>query len=79
MGSITMAILVNQCPNKPKVNIGRDGIMSEQVRFLNKDPHFFLPFDHEVKAKHRREIISTVVHSLIAMGALALLIGWVML
>jgi hypothetical protein len=73
-----MAILVNQCPNKPKVNIGRDGIMSEQMRYLNNDPHYFLPFDHEVKAQHRKEMWKAIWQSLIAIGSLILILGWVL-
>lgn len=27
----------------------------EQMRFLRHDPHWYLPFDHEVKAKRSRD------------------------
>jgi hypothetical protein len=70
-----MAILVNQCPNKPRVNIGRDGKMSEQMKYLRNDPHWFIPFDHEVKAAHRKDMLVHVGGTVLFVAIMA---GWIL-
>lgn len=51
----------------------------EQMSFLRHDPEPHKPFEHELKAQRRREMFKEIRETLIAIGALALLIGWVML